>query len=72
MVVVPASSYILFMAVCGTVGVGHRSRGDWCRGVAGVRRGDFLGDFRYVGWGRGIFYRYVIVLYRGGSAKFTF
>ena len=71
-VVVAASVYILFVAVCGTVCVGHRSRGGWCRGVVGVRRGDFLGDFRYVGWGRGIFSRYVIVLYRGGSAQFKF
>ncbi len=54
MIVVASSSYILFMAVCGTVGVGHRSRGGWGRGVAGVRGGDFLGDFRDVGWGRSI------------------
>jgi hypothetical protein len=72
MVVVVASSYILSVAVCGTVGVGHRSRGGSCLGVAGVRGGDFLGDFRGVGWGRDLFSRYVIVLYRGVSAKFKF
>ena len=72
MIVVASSSYILFMAVCGTVGVGHRSRGGWSRGVAGVRGGDFLGDFRDVGWGRSMISRYVIAFYRGGSAKFKF
>ena len=71
-VVVAASVYILFVAVCGAVGVAHRSRGGWCRGVADVRRGDFLGNFRYVGWGRSIFSQYVIISYRGVSAKLKF
>ena len=71
-VVVAASVYVLFVAVCGTVGVVHRSRGGWCRGVADVLQGNFLGDFRYVGWVHRIFSRYVIVLYRGVYAKFTF
>jgi hypothetical protein len=71
-VVVTASVYILFVAVCGTVGVVHRSRGGWCRGVVVARRGDFLGDFRYVSWVYIIFSRYVIVLYRGVHPKFKF
>ena len=41
MVIVAASVYILFVAVCGTVGVLHRSRVGWWRGVAGI----FLGSF---------------------------
>ena len=61
MVVVAVSVYILFVAVCDTVGVVHRSRVVWCRGVVGIRRGIFLGVFRYVGWGRIIFYRYVSI-----------
>ena len=64
--------YLLFVSVRGTVGVVHRSRGGWCRGVDVVRRGDFLGDFRYVGWVHNIFSRYVIVLYRGVHPKFKF
>ena len=72
MVVVAASVYILFVAMCGTIGVVHRSSGGWCRGVVGVRRVDFLGDFRYVGWGRSIFSRCVIIFDRGVSAKFKF
>ena len=59
MIVVAVSVYVLFVAVCGTVGVVHRSRVVWCRGVDGVWRGDFLGVFRYVGWGHIIFIRYV-------------
>ena len=58
--------------MCGTVGVVHWSRGGWCRWVAGVRRGDFLGDFRYVGWGRRIISRYVIIFDRGVSSKYKF
>ncbi len=42
------------------------SRGRWCS------RGDFLEDFRDVGWGRGVLSLYVIVLYRGVSARFKF
>jgi len=72
MVVVAASILILFASVCGTVGVAHRSRGGWGQGVAGVRGGNFLGDFQDVGWGRGVFAPYVIVLDRGVSAKFNF
>jgi len=49
MVVVAMSVYILFVSVRGTVGIVHRSRGGWCLGVAGIRRGIFLGGFRYVG-----------------------
>ena len=70
MIVVASSSYILFMAVCGTVGVGHRSRGGWSRGVSGVRGGEFLEDFRDVGWGRRMIFRYVNAFHRGGSAIF--
>ncbi len=50
----------------------HRSRGGWDRGVAIVRRVGFQLDFRYVGWGRSIFPRYVIDIDRGVSAKFKF
>ena len=57
---VASSNYILFMVVCGTVGVGHRSRGGWSRGVANARGGDFLGDFRDVGWGHIMVSRHVI------------
>ena len=59
MVVVSVSVYILYVAVCMTVGVVHRSRVGWFRGIAGSRRGIFLGVFRYVGWNRSIFYLYV-------------
>ena len=51
----------IFFAVCGTVGALYRSRVGWWRGIAGIRRGVFLGVFRYVGWGRGIFYWYVSI-----------
>ena len=64
MIVVADSVYVLFVAVCGAVGVVHRSRVGWCRGVAGVLRGDFLGVFRHVGWGRILFYRYVSIFCR--------
>jgi hypothetical protein len=64
MVIFATSVYILFVAVCGTVGVLHRSRVGWWRGVAGIRRGIFLGAFRCVGWGRSIFYRYVSIFNR--------
>ena len=63
---------IVWVAVCGAVGMVHRSRGGWCRGVARIRRGDFLGDFRYVGWGRSAFFRYRIICDRGVAAKFIF
>ena len=49
MVVVEKSYFILFAAVWGAVGVAHRSRGGWCRGVARIRNVTFLGSFRYVG-----------------------
>jgi len=49
MVVVAVSVYILFVAVRGTVDVVHRSHVGWCRGVAGIQSGVFLGDFRYDG-----------------------
>jgi len=65
---VASSNYILLMAMCGAVGVGHRSRGGWSRGVASVRGGNFIGDFRDVGRGRGMVSRYVTAFYRGGSA----
>jgi len=58
--------------VCGAVGVVHRSRGGWGRGVAVVRRVSFMGDFRYVGWGRSVFFRYVINFYQGVLSKFKF
>ena len=64
MVVVAVSVYILFVAVCGTVGVEHRSRVGWWRGVAGDRRGIFLGVFRYDGWNRIILCRYVSIFIR--------
>ena len=70
MVVVAASIYILFESVCGTVWMVHRSRGGWGRGVAVVRRVSFLGEFRYVGWGRSTFLPYVINFDRGVSATF--
>ena len=72
MIFVASSSYILFMAVCGTVGVGHRSRGGWSREVSSVRGGEFLGDFRNVGWGRRMISRYVSAFIRGGSTRFKF
>jgi len=72
MICVASSSYILCLAMCGTVGVEHRLRGGWARGVDGVRGGDFRVDFRDVGWGRNMILRYVIAFYRVGSAKFKF
>jgi len=72
MICVASSSYILCLAVCGTVGVRHRSRGGRSRWVAGVRGGDFRVDFRDVGWGHIMIFRYVIAFYRVGSAKFKF
>ena len=63
-VFVTVSVYIVFVTVCETVGVVHRSRVGWCRGFASVRRDIFLGAFRYVGWGRSIFYRYVGIFNR--------
>ena len=56
--------------MCETVGVVHRSRGGWGRGVALVRRVSFRGDFRYGGWRRGIVFRYAGNFDRGISAKF--
>jgi hypothetical protein len=64
MVVVAVSVYILFVAVCGTVGVEHRSRvGRWRR-VDGFRWRIFLEVFRYVGWNRIISCRYVSIFIR--------
>ena len=60
------------MAVCGTVGVVHRSRGGWVRGVTVVPEVYFQWDFRYVGWGRGACFRYVSSCDRRVSAKFRF
>ena len=67
MIIVASSNYILCLAVCGTVGVGHRSCGGWSRGVDGVRRADFLVNFRDVGWGHSMISRHVIAVYRVGS-----
>jgi hypothetical protein len=49
MVVVAVSVYILSVAVRGTVDVVYRSHVGWCRGVAGIQSGYFIGDFRYGG-----------------------
>ena len=54
----------IFVSVCGTVGALHRTRAGWWRGVDGIRRGIFLAVFRYVGWGRRIFYWYVSIFNR--------
>ena len=72
MVVVAESVYRLFASVRWTVGVLHLPRVGWCRGVVGIRRDVFPEDFRYVGWGRSIFYRYVSIFDRGVFAKFKF
>ncbi len=45
MVVVAVLVYILFVSVRGTVYVVHRSHVGWCREVARIRRGIFLGIF---------------------------
>ena len=71
-VVVAESVYILFASVRGTVGVLHRSRVGWCRGVAEIRRGVFPENVRYVGLGRSIFYRYVSIFDRGVFVEFKF
>ena len=60
------------MSVRGTVGVVHRSRGGWVRGVTVVPEVNFQWDFRYVGWSRGMFSRYVSSFDRIVSAKFRF
>ncbi len=62
MTVVEGSNYMLFSSVREAVGVVHRSRSGWCRGVAGIRRGSFLGGIRYVGRDYRIFCRYGSVL----------
>jgi hypothetical protein len=72
MLVVAVSVYVLFVSVRGTVYVVHRSHVGWCRGVARIRRGIFLGDFRYVGWSGNLFYRYVSILSRSIVVKFIF
>ncbi len=71
MVVVAASVCILYVSGYGTVGLMHRSRSGWGRGVAVVRMVRAMGDFRYVGWSRDIFSRYVF-FHRGVFAKFRF
>ena len=50
----------------------HRSRGGSDRGVVVVWRVGFRMDFRYVGWGRSVFYRYVIIFSRSIVVKYTF
>ena len=72
MVVVGESYFILFAAVWGAVGVAHRSRGGWCRGVAGIRNVTFFVSFRYVGWDRRVFCRYGSFVYRGSYVEFKF
>jgi len=72
MICVASSGYIFYVAVCGTVGVGHRSRGGWGLGVVGFRGGGFVVDFRNVRWGRSMIPRYVMAFYRVGYAKFKF
>ncbi len=49
MVVVGESDYILFASGRGAVDVVYKSLVGWCRGVAGIRIGIFLGGFRNVG-----------------------
>ena len=71
-VVVAESVYILFASVRGSVNAVHRSRVGWCRGVGGIRRSVFLGDVRYVGWGRSIIYRYVSIFSRSIVVKVKF
>ena len=72
MICVASSGYIFCVAVCGTVGVGHRSRVGWGRGVDGVRGGDFLMVFRNDGWGCSMISRYVMAFYRVGYTKLKF
>ena len=48
-VVVEEFDYILSASGQGAVGVVHRSRVGWCRGVAVILIGIFLGGFRNVG-----------------------
>ncbi len=72
MVIVAASVYIFYLSGYGTVGLVHRSRSGWGRGVAAVRMVGALGDFRYVGWGREIFSRYVNHSDRDFSANLDF
>ena len=45
MVDVEESYFILFASVWGAVGVAPRTRGGWCRGVAGIRNVFSLGVF---------------------------
>ncbi len=61
MVIVVMSVYILFCGLCGAIGA---LRVDWWRGLAGIRRGILHAVFRYVGWGRRIFYWYVSIFNR--------
>ena len=49
MVIVVPSVYIMFVMVCGTVGVLHKSRVCWRRGAVGMRDGVFLVVCRYAG-----------------------
>jgi len=72
MVFVAESIYIFVASVRGTVGVVHRSCVGWGREAAGIRRGVFPRYFRYVGWGRIIFYRYVSIFNRSIAVRFEF
>ncbi len=63
---------ILCESMCESVGVVHRSRGGWDRGVAMVRWDSFRGDFLYGGWGRGIVFQYMENFNRCISATFKF
>ena len=63
---------ILCESTCETVGVVHRSRGGWGRGVALGPRFGFRVDFRYGGWGHGVVFRYVGNFNRGISTRFKF
>ena len=60
------------MSVCESVGEVHRSRGGWVRGVPLVPEVNFQRYFRYVGWSRGMFFRYVFGFDRIIPAKFRF
>ena len=61
MVIVFPSVYIMFVMVCGAVGVLHQSRVCWRRGAVGMREGVFLAVYRYVGLCRSVFSVYGIV-----------
>jgi hypothetical protein len=56
--------YILFVVLCKTVGVWHRSRVVWRRGAVDVRGEVLTAVNRNVGWGRGSFEWYVCIYNR--------